>query len=390
MTTETTETAEVISPFSAALDAAFKTQEEDAPAPPETKPEKKAEKAPVDETKKDATPRELFKKDAKTETAPPKVEEPKSAIDEIAEPSFKDAKGRAGWDALKKEAKAHEEAVRAERARVKELEAKLAEVEPIRGKVTEYEKKLAEQSELVARVSLEDHPDYRREFIEGRTKLVSKAQAIIEESGGDAKEVETALNLKGKARVEALREVAADLDSFQSGRLGRVIDELTDLDDRAEAKRADARKSYEEMKEQERQREIAGKTKQREMRRAEFGDTVQRLRGKLEVLTKAEGHDEWNSRADRIIRDAEEAVEANPTLDIEAEILARSIPAYRDLFLQADSKLEASEKEIAALKAELKAIHGKSPSLGGARRTTATAKGESAFFNALDNVTGGE
>src|SRR5690606_10689638 len=122
-----------------------------------------------------------------------------------------------------------------------------------------------------------------------------------------------------------------------------AIDELTDLDDRAEQKRAKAKESYEQLQEQSRQKEIETRTEQMIRRKAEFEDTAKRLRDSLEVLQKSDGHDDWNSRADRIVREAQAFCDEHPNADIEAEILARSIPAYRDLFLEADTRAEAAE-----------------------------------------------
>lgn len=363
-----TETAPEPSLFAAKLSEAFAAApmiDEAGKAPSEKKePTKEPAKEPPKETeaKKTGTPKELFKKPepVKAETPP----EPKSALDEIAPPDFKgDTKAKAGWDALKKEAKAHEVAARAAEARAKEHEAKLAEYEPLKGQLAERDAKLKEYDEIVARARIEEHPEFRKEFIDGRDKLMTSAKTIVEESGGDPKAIETALNLKGKARVDALEAISENLGKFQSGRLGRVIDELTDLDDRAQAKRDTAKKSYEALQEQEKHRAAEEATKRQQGRAAEFDETTRRLRGELEVLKKVDGHDEWNVRADRIVKEAKAFLDEHPDADPEAEILARAVPAYRDLFLNADERAEKAEKKVAEMEKELKAIHGKSPSL---------------------------
>lgn len=364
-------------PFTAAFDKAMETapeipddKTESGPPPKKEEPKQEPKKEPVAEPKKEATPRELFKK-----TEPAKASEtptePKSAVDDIAPPDFKgDKKALAGWEALKKEAKTHEAAAKAAETRAKEHEAKLAEYEPLKTQLAERDAKLKEYDEIVARARIEEHPEFRKEFIDGRDKLMTSAKTIVEESGGDPKAIETALNLKGKARVEALEAISENLGKFQSGRLGRVIDELTDLDDRAQAKRDTAKKSYEAMQEQTRQREAQETTKRQQGRAAEFDETTRRLRGELEVLKKVDGHDEWNARADRIVKEAKAFLDEHPDADPEAEILARAVPAYRDLFLGADERAEKAEKKVAEMEKELKAIHSKYPSLNGGRTVT--------------------
>lgn len=362
------------SQFAAELEKAFATtpplaEPGDAPSPEKKEapvkepPKKEAPKEPPADAKKTGTPKELFKK-TEDKTEEKKEPEPKSAVDEIAPPDFKgDKKAINAWDVLKKEAKTHEAAARAAEARAKEHEAKLAEYEPLKGRLAEHEAKLKEYDEIVSRARLDDHPEFRKEFIEGREKVLGRAKQIIEESGGDPKAIEKALNLTGKARVDALRETTADLDSFQAARLGRAIDELNDLDERAQVKRDAAKKSYDELREKDRQREAETNATRAKSRGLEFDDTVRRLRGELEVLKKVDGYDDWNTRSDTIVKEAKAYVDEHPEADIEAEILSRTTAAYRDMFLQADKLVEERDTKIAELEAELKKIHGKSPSL---------------------------
>lgn len=393
-----TATAPEPSPFAAALDKAFASApaiNEPGDAPPEKKeapkePKQETPKAPDAGDKKTATPRELFKKpepEKKVETPP----EPKSAVDQIAPPDFKgDKKAENAWTAIKGEATKFEGLAKTHEQRAKELEAKLAEYEPLKTQLAEREAKLKEYDEIVARARIEEHPEFRKEFVDGREKLMTSAKTIVEESGGDPKAIETALNLKGKARVDALEAISENLGKFQSGRLGRVIDELTDLDDRAQVKRDKAKESYKQLQEQDQQRKSEETARRAQTRAAEFDETTRRLSGELEVLKHADGHDEWNARADRIVREAKAFVNEHPNADIEAEILSRAVPAYRDLFIQADARAEAAEKKAAEMEKELKAIHSKSPSL--VPRSNGTNSGETPrpFMAALKATVGEE
>jgi len=365
-----TETAEppakpLTTPFSAALGKSF-TEAANAGKEPVVTEVK--EKPPVEEVKpKEGTPKDLFKNpDA----------EPKSAFDDIAAPEFKDEKGRKGWEAQRAEGKKWEQQAQALEKQISEWKAAGRDPEALEKKLAEKESKLTEYSDLVARARIETHPEFKREFIDGREKLVNRAKTLIDAAGGDGAAVAKALNLTGKAREDALTEHAEGLNQLQAGRLGNILDELSSLDERAEEKRSKAQESYAEIQERERLKQIDERANLVKRRSLEFDDTVKQLRGQLEVLNPAEGHDEWNKRAEEIIQGARAYVEQNPTADIEAEIRARSMMAYRGLFIQADKAVEERDAEITKLKAELKAIHGKSPALNG-RGSAAPSTGDS-------------
>lgn len=371
------------SPFAAALEKSIQGGAAEAPDATPTPEPKGAKETPAAPDKKSDTPRELFKKpDTKPDAAKPDATEA-DEFDKIAAPNFKDEKGKQGWEAQKAEGRRWKGEAQTAAAKLKELEAKISEYEPLRTQLAERDAKLKEYDEIVARARIEDHPEFRREFIDGREKVAGRAKSIIEESGGDPKAIEHALNMpRGKARVDALKEAMEGLDSVQSSRLGRAIDDLNDLDERAQEKRDKAKASYAELQEQEKKRDIEAKSQRAQSRGIEFDDTVRRLRGTLEVLNKADGHDKWNERADTIVKDARTFVDEHPNADIEAEILARSIPAYRALFLESDATVTKHEAKIAELEAELKKIHSKSPSLTGRTATSSSGDKPSRPFSA--------
>lgn len=355
------------SPFAAALDKAFADPEAAKTATPEAKkeapaPKKEDEPSKPAEDKKSGTPRDLFK--PKSEAKPgDSTPETKSAIDEIAAPEFKDEKGKKGWDALKGEAKNWEAKAKQFEREATERKTSGRDTEALEARVAELQKQIKDSEDLVARVRLDDHPAFRREFIDGRQKVIDRAKSIVEEGDGDPKAIETALNLKGRARAEALREASKDLDTFQAGRLGRAVDELNDLDERAQQKRDAAKKSYDDLKEQERQRGIEDSATSARKRGIEFDEVSRRLTDGLEVLKQADGFDEWNARAKRIISEARAHVDTHPQSDIEAEILARVVPAYRDMFVEADRRAEELEDKLKEREAELTAIHNGGHSL---------------------------
>jgi len=358
----------------------------EAPKPKAEAPDK-AEKA---EPKK-AAPDALFEKpgDAKPEA---KTAE-KTSIDEIAEPVFKNEKDKAGWKALKEAASAAERRAAELERSINDRKNSGKDAESLERQLAEKEAKLAEYSELVARARIETHPEFRKEFIDGRKNLVSKAKSIIEESDGDAAAVEIALNLQGKPRVEALREIASGLDNFQSGRLGRVIDELNDLDSRAAEKLEKSQQSYAEIQETERRREIESKANLAKEIHMSFDQTTRSLRSEIEVLNKVDGNDEWNAKSDAIVNNAREFVENNTDLNasIQTAIKAQAMPVYRDLFLETRSALKAEQARANELESELKQIHSKGPSLANRGGNQSSLKdSKRPFMDTLRNALGEE
>lgn len=356
---------EVISPTESAFAAALRAAETKVEPVVAEKPvvtEKVIEPAKVE----NKVPENLFKKE---ETAKP-VE---SEIDKIVEPTFKTDGERSNFKALRDKAKDYETKTRAGETKIAELEAKIKEVEARGGdtekltaRLADYERKTAEYEELLAKTNIEEHPAFKKEFVEGRAKIVDRAKRLIEEAGGDVAAITTALNLRGKARFDALREVASDLDGFQQGRLGKCIDELSELDETADAKRAAAAQSYKELQENDRQ--------QSERSRQEFTATARRAFETatksvgLEVLTKIEGNDWWNKQADEIQENARKFYEGNDSIDTAAQaaLKASAMPVYRDLYIGERKENASLSAKVAELEKELKGIHSKSSApLGG-------------------------
>lgn len=352
--TEAPQTEAKPSSFSAALEQAFKdTPVADAPPaetpkadtpPPESKtPPKEQSKTPPDE---------LFKK----------PDTPKSQVDEIGEPPKLDAKGKAGWEALKQSAKEEASKRAALEKQIEEWKSKGRDPETLEKQLAERDKRLSEYEERVARADLELTDSFKRDIIEPRQKELARAKALAEEMEVNPDEVKDALNLKGKARSAALRELGIDPDG---GRISRITDRLDELSEKAESERANAKQSLAQRQEQERLRQIAEHGELVKRKFLEFDDTTRRLKSELEVLNRAEGHDEWNARSESIVKNARDYMDANPHADPEAVIRANAMSAYRDLFLAERDASAAKDAKMAEMEAELKAIHSKSPGMRG-------------------------
>lgn len=320
-------------------------------------------------------PDNLFKK----ETLAKPVE---SEIDKITEPTFRTEGERTNFKALRDKAKDYETKTRAGETKIAELEAKIKEVEARGGdteklssRLVEMEKKTAEYEELLAKTNIEEHPAFKKQFVEGRAKIVDRAKKLIEEAGGDVVAITTAFNLRGKARFDALREVASELDGFQQGRLGKCIDELSELDETADSKRASAKQAYQEMQENDRQQSERGRQEFTVTARKAFESATKSVG--LEVLTKIDGNDWWNKQADEIQENARKFYEGNNSLDTAAQtaLKAHAMPVYRNLYLEERKEVETLNSKVAELQKELKGIHSRSSApLGGKKLGGESAK----------------
>lgn len=375
------------------------TTDPDAAQPEPRKEAAKAEPVKADPAKREV-PAELFGGKKSEEAAPIA---PKSEFDEFAKADFKDPKRREDWEKLVNKGKTFEKQASESAAKIAEMEKRIAdaetkgkETESLQAKLADLEKREAEARALVQKVNIELDPDFRRVHIEGRQRLIKNAQTIIEESGGDAKAVETALNLKGKPRVDALREIAAELDNFQSGRLGRVIDELTALDETAESKRSNPDEFFKT-----RQQEAEVREKQEHetlLRNANLAyDSVKtKLSGELEVLRPVEGLDWWNEQAKAIQAKARQKWETNTDPGVAAEVClkAEAMEVYRDLF-KSEREEHAKEKEtltkrLDEAETQLKKLYGTAPGLrgGGSSATANNGKHRDFADRTFDAMTG--
>jgi len=307
-----------------------------------------------------------------------------SEVDKLGEPEIKDEKAKASFHTLRELAKANEKKAKAAEIRIKELESRTTISEHTQTEIDRLKTQNAEYSEIVSRARIEAHPEFRAKYIDGRKSLVNQAKSIIDDSGGDAKAVETALNLQGRPRIEALREVAGSLDQFSSGRLGRVIDQLDALDTEAAEKVANSQQSWEAMQREEQERAEAQRLDFTKNSLKAFDTTLASLRGELEVLNKADGADAawWNDQVDKVIANSRAFFTTNRDAGAaaKASIMAQAAPVYRQLFQSSEAAFAKSQAELKAAKAELEAIYKKSPAAGGGSRTPTDTKDFMAQF----------
>ena len=365
------------SPFNAALENAFNG---DNALPVETE-SKSEEPAKVSKESTKSVPDALFKR-SESDTRPVEESTPeKTALDEIAEPPRLDAKGKAGWEALKKTAR-EESAKRAElEKQIEEWKSKGRDHETMEKALSDRDQKLLEYEAKVARFDLESSESFQREIVEPFNREIQRAKAFADEVDANPEELSEALSLVGKARANALRDMGLDLDPVQSGRLGRIIEKMDELHERAESERSNAKMFLDQRAERERLDKLSEHGEFVKTKFLQFEDTTKQMRSRLEILNQVYGHHDWNTKSRGVVESARAYIQDNPYADVEAVIEAKAMPVYRELFLETREREAALESKVAEMEKELKAIHGRSPSL--TQRGHAATTGNSKPFSSM-------
>ena len=365
------------SPFNAALENAFNG---DNALPVETE-SKSGEPAKVSKESTKSVPDALFKRpDSDTRPVEESLPE-KTALDEIAEPPRLDSKGKAGWEALKKTAR-EESTKRAElEKQIEEWKSKSRDHETMEKALSDRDQKLLEYETKVARVDLESSESFQREIVEPFNREIQRAKAFADEVDVNPEELSEALSLVGKARANALRDMGLDLDPVQSGRLGRIIEKMDELHERAESERSNAKMFLDQRMERERLDKLSEHSEFVKTKFLQFEDTTKQMRSRLEILNQVDGHHDWNTKSRGVVESARAYIQDNPYADVEAVIEAKAMPVYRELFLETREREAALESKVAEMEKELKAIHGRSPSL--TQRGPAAATGNSRPFSSM-------
>ncbi len=229
---------------------------------------------------------------------------------------------------------------------------------------------------------MENDPEFRARYIEGRAAKVKEIQAIIADAGGDPNDVAAALALKGRERVDALRSVSDDLPGYLQGLLGTAVRELDSLDREAGEKRTNAEQYLAQ-----RQREDADRQRaevEKDIRDMELGWQKAQDKAKADfiVFNKTGTDKEWDATVEAAIARAEQTYRSSINREQQAEIIMRA-EAAKEIEARYVGEVEYSrglEKKLAEVEAELKKVYGgASPSLRGSSPAPSGAVSEMDF-----------
>lgn len=369
-------------------DAFNKLENQQAEAPQKQPEAKPTEVAP--EQKKEAAPAKTEAKparsaiDAALDTEPAT---PEPAADEDPLKAFPEDAKQKDWKGLRGAAsKAFTElnelraklskTSEADPAIVSELRQTLAQRETA---LKETEARLAEYNDAMTAVNLELHPDFRREYIDGRKALVNDAMAKFKAYDGNPEQLADALSLPaGKRRDEALEQLVGDLSDTAKTKILKIAADVETLDERKQKALSNSQQAYEELERKtlaQRQKEAAAAE---EIKTAEFERITREVQKAIPFLRPVdetvEGGKEWNTA----INQAKEG--AFKLFAPEAEFSSMVTTAIKGMdYDRVTSMLIAERKESAALRAQLAQFDGAQPDIRTNKTPAATAEQKTAF-----------
>lgn len=187
---------------------------EEEPDKVETKVEKKKpalkEKSEKKEETKEFLPESVFTElpEEKKEEAP-KEPEPTPIPDNI-----KSESNRKQWvDLDAKRIEAVKEAKLEREARIAAEEKAKAGDPDAKVRIESLENQLKSADSLVQKAMLQEHPQFQARYVVPRQQLLEQAKSAFKDAGGDPSLIESALELKGKARVDKLDELLGEVNS---------------------------------------------------------------------------------------------------------------------------------------------------------------------------------
>lgn len=347
--------------------------------------EKPAVATPAPEIAPEVTPKPDTKKPAE-----PSPKKPASAVDALLSKPAKPAdETPADDDPLKEfpaDAKEKNFAALRKKAeegwkRAKELESKLAapdpklneELESLRaslaerdGKLKDYDVRMAEYKEAMTAVNIELDPDYRREFIDGRKRLVETAASKFKAYGGEPEALAEALALpEGRRRDEALETLMENFSDTAKSKVLRAIQDVDALDE----KRAEILKAPQQSFEAIERRRAAEHEEHAQQTaafiRKEFSRIAQSLAGAVPTLGLADesldGGKAWNEARRANDAAALELLGPNATREqyITASIKASDYDRISGMLMDARKTIAEQAEQLAEYNGAQPDVHGR-------------------------------
>ncbi len=156
-------------------------------------------------------------------------------------------------------------------------------------------------SDRIAVVDLQLHPEFQRQFVEPRMRLVQSATELIKESDIEPEQFDKAMKLSGRPRRQALDEIIQSVESpTLTGQLGVIFNQIEDLDRNRAGALADAKGNLERL--QEHDKSARYEARQTEVK--QLSSKVDQIESNLAsergiIFLKRSGTDEeWNKRID--------------------------------------------------------------------------------------------
>lgn len=231
----------------------------------------------------------------------------------------------------------------------------------------ELQKQLDEYKDAIVGINVEYSPEHRREFIEGRATLVTKAAEKLVAFGGDGLALEKALKMpESRARTEAIKAAMGDLDQVEAGRVMGFITEIDKLDDRRAEVQRDPQGAWAKLQEGEKARATEAATKLAEFKQKTFETVSKTLPDKFfllrtvdDSLPDAAAH---NANVEQMKAAAFELLgdKAKPEDLVEAAYAKQMVPQLQKFLVE-------TRTELRAARAALKEYEGAEPGFRGGK-----------------------
>lgn len=338
-------------------------KEEPTATEPEAKPSKAAPKSALDAALGDDVP-------ATDKPEPAADEDPLKAFSE-EKPDWKNAraliKKQHGELRELREKAGKSEADPAIISELSTLKQALAERDAA---LAERDAKLADYNDAMTAVNLELHPDFRREFIDGRKELVQAAASKFKAYGGNPEALSEALSMpEGKRRDAAIEEALSSVDDMSATAKAKILTavaEVESLDEKRDKRMKEPQQAYEELE----RRTLAQRQKQQQeaeqLKATEFERITRELQKSVRTLAPVdesfEGGKEWNAQ----VKEARERGFALLAGDAPFEKIVAAAVKGED-YDRVTSLLMAERKETATLRAQLAELDGAIPDIKGGK-----------------------
>lgn len=328
----------------------------DEPTPLPVSPAK--EPAPAKEPEKPAEPakdslRSRLAPDFDAPTEPKKSDAPTEPIIEVTPEMIaaeKDPKRKASLNALGKQLSEY-------KRQVEELTNRTAaapeEIVSIRTRNEELTKQNEELIARVERANLLDSPRFQSDHLIPRQRSYESLAGMVKESGGDPSELQRAIAMNGKERIEALDNIREDLSSpMLQSKFDRLIEDIDQRTQTINEALRNSKKTAEEQRRQDlltREEQLQQEAKQWEGLLAAAERNL-RDNHKLEAIQPVDrpGYEWWNDQIVEIRATARDIlINATPEKAATAAVLAGTADAFRKMWLAEKAARIALDEQLA-------------------------------------------
>lgn len=290
---------------------------------------------------------------ALAETAPVVTTDPAIDMPEKAPEWAKTPKQQEDYQKWRKSQQELHREIETLRSRVSQTPAVDTESKAFTAQLQEENKGLLARIE---RYNLMESPNFQREHLQPRLKDFQSAQQILKDVGADPVELERALALSGKARIDMLEDIGEKIPhQMLRDRFGRLIESIDNRTRDINERLANHKQAMQEQQ----KNDLITQQQQRDRMVTEFESLLSSAHHDLstnvmpELFTKVgkPGFEWWNEAIDRDAKVAREALlESTPPKAAYAAVMASKLGTVLEMW-RAERKLtQAQAKEISELK----------------------------------------